>query len=132
MGKILTATVLDGKEKRTVVTNEDHSTVLPANTYHGMGYYVNPGTPSQPPAEGNAADVCIMLVSGTTTSYDPDKFQLDRAYQDVMTDDYKYIASKMPLVRSEPVMRRPNEMLDQERSEVIHVLGQLAIMGANP
>jgi hypothetical protein len=34
MGRILTATVLDGKEKGTVVTNEDHSTVLPANMYH--------------------------------------------------------------------------------------------------
>jgi hypothetical protein len=126
MGRILTATLLDGKEKGTVITNEDYSTVLPANMFHGMGYYVNAGTPSELPREGNAADVCRMLVSGTATSYDPDKFQLDRAYLDVMTDDYKYIASKMPLVLTEPVVRRPNEMLDQERCEVMRVLAQIA------
>jgi hypothetical protein len=67
-----------------------------------------------------------MLVSGTATSYDPDKFQLNKAYLDVMADDYKYIASKMPLVKSEPMVTRPNDMLDQERCEVMHVLGQIA------
>jgi hypothetical protein len=66
---------------------------LQGDRHHELDFYVDQGSPSELPTIGNAAEVCKLLVSGTAMSYDPDKFQLDSAYHEVMADDYKRVTS---------------------------------------
>jgi hypothetical protein len=125
MGRILTATPLDGKEKGLIVHNEDHSTTLSDGRVHGHGYDMEIFQPSQLPRVGNESHVLRLLVSGTGSTCDSDKFQMDAAYHDKLRQEQALVCSSMPLVRSVAVVSRPGELLDQERCEVMRILAQI-------
>jgi hypothetical protein len=126
MGRILTATPLDGRERGIALRNDDHSTTLPEGRVHGRGYEMEFFQPSELPLIGNEADVTRILISGATTGYDPDKFQMDAAFHVKLSQDEAQVCSKMPLVTSVALVARPSDMLDVERCEVMEMLRRVA------
>jgi hypothetical protein len=87
MGRILSASPLDAKERGVVVHNEDHSTCLPPGRVHTRGYDMEQLQRSQLPDVGDEAQVGKLMISGTNVEYDPDRFQIDRAFAQRLEQD---------------------------------------------
>jgi hypothetical protein len=121
MGTIMTAQMVDQKEKGVAIPNADHSMKLPPDKMHSMGYELYQFSPSKlPPITKDLARITKMMIHDTSSGADWDKFKGDPAYRAASAERYKTVNARVPVIKTWAKVTRPNDILDMERCESIN------------
>jgi hypothetical protein len=121
MGTIMTAQLVDQKEKGVAIPNADHSMKLPPGRMLSMGFELYQFLPSKlPTITRDLARITKMMVHDTATRADWDKFEGDPAYKAASAERYKTLNARVPMIKTWAKVTRPNDILDMERCESIN------------
>jgi hypothetical protein len=121
MGTIMTAQIVDQKEKGVAIPNADHSMKLPPGRMHSLGYQLYQFAPSRLPSiTKDLARITKMMVHDTSAVADWDKFKGDPAYRAASAERYKTVNARVPVIKTWAKVTKPNDILDMERCESIN------------